>query len=283
MNNEQRRAFHDYYISEDLSKTEEIVKTFPPSIIKFFSDNDYNLNALREQKVWFSSPNNFNDPFDCVVNVDYEKIVYEEFKEKCYRFFTEEDAEKFLNLDEVKSTLSFLMPMKSNRYKNNIKNLIDSIFVSCFSEQINLTSLRMWGYYANSHKGFCLEYSLNDFYKASDFRELIPVFYSNEYSLYYKFKPGSEFRKCKLTLLFTKAYEWCYEKEWRLIMPDKEHAGEIGFLSPFIIPKRAFLGCKMDKRFREDLLSICKEKDITPYEVYMIPNSYKLECRKLDI
>lgn len=226
MDNKQRSDFYDFYISQDKSTIEQILNTFPASVIKFYSNNDYNLEALKEQKIWFSSPNYFNDPFDCAINADYDEVSYSIFKKKCSKILTNDAIEELLNMDEVKPALSFLMSKDIEKYKNNVKSLIDTVFVSCFSEPSNLTSLRMWGYYANSHKGFCLEYAMRDFYNISNIRELLPVFYSNNFSLHTKFKSKRDFRKCKLSLFFTKALEWDYEKEWRLLNVDKEYAGQ---------------------------------------------------------
>lgn len=283
MDNKQRCNFHDIYLSGDESKIKQILKTFPSSVIKFYSDKEYNLDILKEQKIWFSSPNYFNDPLDCVVNVDYDETAYEIFKKKSLKIFTEEAAEEFLNMNDVKSFLNFLIPIESNKYKKNMKALIDTAFVSCFSEPDNLTSLRMWGYYANSHKGFCSEYGMQDFYNPSNIRELLPIIYSNNYSFYSKYKSDYDLRKLKYTLFFTKSLEWNYEKEWRLLKLDKNYAGQPGFLSSFLTPKRIFLGCKMEKGFKENLLSICKQMKIDTYEVYIFPNSYNLRCRKIDL
>lgn len=283
MNNKQRNSFHNIYISGDNSELEQIIPKFPSSVIKFYSDNDYNLDSLKEQKIWFSSPSYFNDPFDCAINMDYDKVANEIYKKKCRKFFSNEVLDYFLKLDEIKDALSVLMSMESNKYKRNVQHLKDTIFISCFSEPTNIKSLRMWGYYANCHKGFCLEYNIKDFFYKSCIYELLPVLYNNAYSLYSKYTTKHDARKCKLSLFFTKAYEWNYEKEWRLLKVDNNHSGEAGFLSNFIIPKRVFLGCKIEKNFKEKLLSICKLMNVEIYELYMFPNSYKLKSRKINI
>jgi hypothetical protein len=45
------------------------------SLYKYRAINDYALEGLRNEKLWISRPNSFNDPFDCNTdNYDPEKI-----------------------------------------------------------------------------------------------------------------------------------------------------------------------------------------------------------------
>lgn len=113
--------------------------------------------------------------------------------------------------------------------------------------------------------------------------ETIPIYYTNKYSFIVPTKNNHTVRRFKLALIFTKAYEWQYEKEWRLFTFNNDKIGNPGFLAPFIVPKRVFLGCKIENRLKKDLLEICVQMKIAPYEMYMIPNTYKLKYRRIDI
>lgn len=288
MNNKQRKEFHEFYISDDISNVDQIVKLFPSSLIKFFNgsyinEHNFYLDALRSQKLWFSSPHYFNDPFDCAANVNFEDIIYQNLLKKFYRICEKNFAEELINYEGFTGYRDWKIKKDSQIYTYNIHKLIDTIFISCFSESSNLTSLRMWGYYANSHKGFCLEYDIRDLYKMHNDFEILPVYYHDDYSFVIPKKNKRELQRFKLALIFTKAYEWNYEKEWRLLTFNNDEMGNSGFLAPFIIPTKAYLGCKIENRLKEDLLEICVQMKITPYEVYMIPNTYKLECRKINI
>lgn len=288
MNNQLRKEFHDMYISEDMSKIDQIIQAMPTSVIKFYrgtyiNEKNYNLEALKAQKLWLSSPQYFNDPFDCVANIDYEEVIYQKKVDWFHKICEESFANELLNNESVKPYIEWTVKKEAEKYKDNLKRIRDSIFVSCFSEPINLTSLRMWGYYADSHRGYCMEYDIRDFYNISNFMEIVPVYYSDNYLFCEKVKTSCEVRAFKMTFAFTKAYEWNYEKEWRVFAVDVNEIGKAGFLAPFITPIRVYLGCKINERLKRDLLAICKKMKIDVYQVYMVSNSYKLECKKIEI
>lgn len=284
MDNEQRKNFHDMYILDDNSRLFQIVQTFPLSLIKFFNDSNYNLNALKQQKIWFSSPHYFNDPFDCAVNIDFVDAAYKDLIEMNNNLFNKESSDILFDINDpnIKSFLKIHAQKRGNTYLDNATNVTNSIFISCLTEINNLGSLIMWGHYANSHKGFCLEYDIRDFMMNYDDFQIIPVYYSNNYSFNWHTETECDMRKFKLALAFTKAYEWYYELEWRLMNTSIEQSGNNGFLLPFLKPKRVYLGCKMDKDFKKDLIFICIQKNIAIYEGFLIPNTYNIAFKKFE-
>lgn len=75
---------------------------------------------------------------------------------------------KYINDVQIKGAeLQEELSMKRNR-----------IFTACFSE--NRHSLLMWSHYANSHKGFCIEYHLCDILSMFGI-DICPVIYSNDF------------------------------------------------------------------------------------------------------
>lgn len=49
-------------------KKDEIELNRPNYLFKYFSNNDDSFNTIKEGYLYFSSPRNFNDPFDCLTN-----------------------------------------------------------------------------------------------------------------------------------------------------------------------------------------------------------------------
>lgn len=83
MNQENREKLHKALIENDLNLFKKLMKEEIEEdnkefhLIKFMSaeykdngDNDY-LSTLENDELWVSSPLNFNDPFDCVLNINY--------------------------------------------------------------------------------------------------------------------------------------------------------------------------------------------------------------------
>lgn len=296
MDDKSRNEFHRAYINNDLKGVDKILSNLPQSVIKFFNgsysgDSNRYLDLLTNKQLWVTAPQYFNDPFDCAINIDFGSSSYQVFLDKLYGFFNKESGDKFLEKlkrDEAgyKAFLEFI----SYDYKKRAQEFVDRIFVSCFSEVSNLKSLRMWGHYANSHRGFCLEYSTYEIYKyessepfKNNFIEFLPVCYSDKYILHDKGEKSSYgAREFISTYAYVKAREWEYEKEWRLAIFSDKNKGQKGFIIPFLTPVRVYLGCKIEDKLKADLLQKCKLMGITAYQAYMEPNSYNLVYKKID-
>lgn len=41
----------------------------PPKLYKYYSINDYLYEVIKSSSCWFSRPSDFNDPFDCNLDV----------------------------------------------------------------------------------------------------------------------------------------------------------------------------------------------------------------------
>lgn len=54
-------------------------KNIPKTFFRYrsFDSEGKNLNALRNNKMYFNTPSNFNDPHDCLIYIDYEKVKEE--------------------------------------------------------------------------------------------------------------------------------------------------------------------------------------------------------------
>ena len=71
----------------------------------------------------------------------------------------------------------------------------------------------MWSHYANDHKGICLEFANNN----PLIRHARPVHYKKIYPEWtpQSYGPGNDANALELVL--TKAMDWWYEREWRII------------------------------------------------------------------
>jgi hypothetical protein len=136
------------------------------------------IDTLIENKLAFSSPNIFNDPFDSAFWVR-NKGTKEDWEEHLF----------WLNLDE--ETVRYVLTKELNKiegnkyvYSKNIHstskdyNKIVGRFIHILSlSQIN-DNILMWSHYASNHKGICLCFKaeLKDeklgFYLNSEFLQL---------------------------------------------------------------------------------------------------------------
>ena len=141
--------------------------------------------------------------------------------------------------------------------------------ICCLSEVRD--SVLMWSHYADKHRGFCLEFSIADFYVELPGNKVIPspVHYTEQYPIAQIIEEVA----VRETML-TKAKPWEYEKEWRIITPERTG------LHPF--PSRCLtgiiFGCRMLEKHKDMIREWCKNRRpaITYYEAQESEDSYSL-------
>lgn len=186
----------------------------PPRLYKYAAFTAQNLENLKDQGIYFNSPRNFNDPYDCSVipsirtptDADVESIrgryladpaIRSPVREQLQRATTERLRQMFMtSAKEVASA--------------NVKAFSETRGVSCFSESCD--DLLMWAHYGGNYRGFCLEFDTSYFPKAKK------VLYSAEMP---SFDPVPVLRheledSDFMSMFSSKSPSWAYEKEWRV-------------------------------------------------------------------
>ena len=197
----------------------------------------YDVENLYQNVVWASPASSFNDPYDSRFLLSIEIDCKSELQK-----------EHIIGFNEF------------------IQNLTEHTYVSCFSE--NETSLCMWSYYANNHRGFCVEYR-------TDYLEeyVYPVNYSNECDQEAKIGNIAEIEKRMLT----KATDWKHEREWRMLTAgDEDKNTENGRRFKSCRPSKIFLGCKSEAYLIDALTVYCNKEKVDLYHMTMDIKSYKL-------
>lgn len=155
---------------------------------------------------------------------------------------------------------------------DELQNKIQQLFrISCFTT--TPFSQLMWGgSYAACHCGFCIEYeatpnneSLRDVYN-----NLFPVVYSRRRAdisdSLIRWQDTDITEETLWSIYFhgtlRKSFDWAYQNEWRLLMPDGM-TGE-SYTVPFFPISKVYLGNRMKKEKREEIIEICHAKHI-PY------------------
>jgi Protein of unknown function (DUF2971) len=158
---------------------------------------DRDVNTLIENQFYAPNFDSLNDPFDS----NFRESITETIR-----------SLSKTNSSEIKSTLDEVLNYKTRAG-------IYSLSKSCKSEQ-------MWAYYANSNKGYCIEYDLEKLEDKSqnrDFIKIIEVEYSDEtptLSL-----DDLDFESIVTKMFGTKKEKWIQEQEIRLIFDNysKKH------------------------------------------------------------
>jgi hypothetical protein len=192
---------------------------YPNVIYKFAKINEFLFQLLTNNELWFSNPQDFNDPYDC--NLGFTTRTYTE--EEIRKFWNEVDGDvsKETREQRIRQWLSDQSLIEKFFFKPT-RDLIQKKALTCFTTRND--SILMWSHYADSHRGICIGYSSE---------LMVKTFYQHEWVTYAKEIPPvnimipSEFAS---TIMCIKSDCWEYEDEIRFFQKGK------GF---YIFPKAA--------------------------------------------
>lgn len=156
---------------------------------------DHDFKSLEESYLWASSFTELNDPM-----------------------------EAFLRFDSQRDALLFNGRPDAIRHREALQKIISDILptlsVVCFSTNYNLRM--MWGYYANSFRGACLEYDTSELMQRSsigvnklDIVEYCEAPYAD--FAFSNFREPNEWHQNYSSRLYLKHNDWLHEQEWRLV------------------------------------------------------------------
>jgi len=188
------------------------------SLFKYISFNaqneKYTKKLLLDNKIYLSSPKDFNDPFDCTAEFSFGDNEYEKYQ---YYYNTLKKTRKDLTEGNIKRRINHLKDsgwinskQTESRTESIIKNAINDIGVLCLTKKPD--NLLMWAHYSQRHTGICLQFNHKEGSVIYD--NTSKVIYSTEYpKLNFAVDPEDTWKK----ILFTKSIQWEYEAEWRFI------------------------------------------------------------------
>ncbi|NOQ26876.1 MAG: DUF2971 domain-containing protein [Bacteroidales bacterium] len=180
-------------------------------IIYKYVNNADGLRILSENTLKFSSPHDFNDPFDC-----YEELIKFDLTKECVEYFVESgsliltEEDKKLTSVELLEKLEKVYDFENSVLKDIFFNLKSELWISCFSKKYN--EILMWSHYADKHKGFCIGFNLDGLAETFDFI-LSEVNYPEKFT---KVDYCANPKKALEHFVSTKAKNWIYEEEIRL-------------------------------------------------------------------
>jgi hypothetical protein len=274
-------------------------------IFKYMSE-DRIENILIDNKIRFTQPIYFNDPFEAKLiitgisskeNIEkhIESIFFEIIKEEYYSnplIQSNLDFNSFLGIAKINKEETKKMMLKLTD-DNNLHNQITRKFENTMNDGIGILSLTsrkknllMWAHYGNEHKGFVVEFqkehSFFDKYESKDYiyNGIQKVIYSEKrpYKLLEDFNNEEVF--------LTKSKEWEYEDEYRIIKRLQDADEVKGNISLFKFPKEMiqaiYCGCNMDILKKERIIEIIKNDNelnhIKVFEMKLSDKYYELEC-----
>ncbi len=247
----------------------------PSKIFKYEGINDHSLLNLKRSGVYFASPSEFNDPYDC--NCGF-KLEIEPSKLEDLRsgsFASQKGLPKEI-LNELRhASPDFFINAAKQALEIANDDFLKNGGIACFS-RVN-HNLLMWSHYASSFKGFCLEFDTN----YEPFTKLYPVIYSGtlptlDVSKILVGQNGIETEAGEhLKLFLTKSKDWHYEKEWRSIHKTK---GTL-FTYPQEALKSIYFGPLIDPAYREIICLVIQgqNRNVKFFKGDISKTSFKVE------
>ena len=223
-------------------------------LYKYRAEIYRDLLTLVNNQIYAPTAQNLNDPAETIVN---DSKMYEVF-----------------NLIE-KSGLSI------NIAKDNYAKIIAQVRtkLGIFSLSKTVFNELLWAYYANGHKGFCIEYDFEQLKKSISKGHLHSIFnvqYKNDIpefsinSITDNLVDDTQFLKC---LIATKSMAWEREEEIRITLYS---SGLLG-ISPESVTG-IYFGFRMPESDKELIKASLASRDIKYYQMELKPNSYLLEA-----
>lgn len=180
---------------------------FSDRLYKYHSITKNTLEIFIKNKIYFSKPNQFNDPFDTQLSaIEFANEIKE------------------LGLPENISMIT--------QHEQPLYDRISHYGIYCLSEEYD--NMLMWSHYADAHRGICLGFKkeFDNFLTTDCMTWLVKVNYSQHHPfedirndiILGKFNPIDNFEKfCNIhsalekALIEVKHENWRYEKEQRVV------------------------------------------------------------------
>lgn len=272
------------------SITADLLDSLPPS--RLYKYCPARLSFFDEPILRFTPPMELNDVFDSIpactslfadkqswsdIEPEIDLLADTEMERILIRFL-------FENRDEpaYKELLELTVNHRSRQVRNNVHGLFTKcqLGILCLSE-IG-ASMRMWGNYAESHRGYVVELEPRaSFFSNPKAIRLQKVAYEKERLDI----PISELRQKKYEILTTKSAEWAYEIEYRYIhtdtaeLPTRSIKGaEITGLAPLDLEaiKGIILGVNASGELKVKAAKFCVEHSIPLKQAKPDPTTYTL-------
>lgn len=265
-------------------KEEEFYEVHPyvdnkKSLFRFMSFNiestEYIEHLFLKRRLYHALAEELNDPFEGKPHFTMgnpansaQKIRKHLIKSLIKSGQKRKDAEKVVSA-------SMKIP---NFVEESMNKLLEEAFmklrVCCYTTSNK--NLLFWSHYADSHKGFCIEFRT----------DLAPISFAQkvEYTKTYPqvVYPIDNIGGRRMALV--KSPDWSYEDEFRSLFIANSctkmgipHDGKSYIIPPSSI-KNVYLGCQMSQESQDSLLSIIAKSDFTPklWKASMAKDAFEL-------
>lgn len=256
-------------------------------IYRYRTFNKYSIGELVNSEFYVKLPNEVNDPFDSKCIFD-ERGTADDFRKHrmgCLKKQSPDLSEEQMQRKVDAFIESNLWKNREitrnlfNHFRKDTTRMFGDIGMVCFSKKKK--NILMWSHYADEHKGFCVEFD-RALLESGCQAPLKDMTYDRK-NLSYLMKEDGVHPAEKL--LLTKAKDWLYEKEVRMLILLNSGNNVFGLRNERFMkfPEEALtgiiFGCMMPNNDKLTIKEIFSSKPHKPifYNAVNCENNYKLE------
>lgn len=289
--------------------SEAAFQMMPKSLFRYRAFNDRTLEAFEKDIIYAVTADKYNDPYDTLVKSDIDGIKaylrkafsvetlanlkaylaqgnampeaivqsnpnaqWDQIREKVLEVEDFSDLEEKIEetLKQASLSIDILLPIIAESAKRFST-------YACFCESVD--NMLMWSHYADSHRGFALEYDFRQTFSSPIVNTvLLPVVYSEDrldasafmiwaYLWVIGIRVSSPDTMAHIKVALNKSISWAYEKEWRMINVLPRNPFD---QAPTVIeyqPVAVYYGSKMPLDFKRRLHEIAIRKGLREYSM----------------
>ena len=293
----------------------------PQSLFRYRPCSERSIEAFEKDIIYAVTAEKYNDPYDTLVKCDKEgiqnylrqalsvatltslkdylaqgnampasivrsnpNVPWGQIKEMILKI---EDWSSFEGkiediLHQVSTNIDFLLPIIAESAR------CFSTY-ACFCESVD--NMLMWSHYADSHRGYALEYDFRQtFISPIDNTVILPVVYSEErldasafmmwaYLSFHGIQVGNPDIVAHIKVALHKSMSWAYEKEWRMINALPRNPFDKTPTAIKYNPVAIYYGSKMPLDVKMRLHKIASHKALREYSMAVDYYSPKYEIK----
>ena len=301
--------------------SEAVFQMMPRSLFRYRACNDRSIDAFEKDIIYAVTADKYNDPYDTLVKCDTDGIkaflrqvlsVETLANLKAYiaqgNSMPEEIVHSNPNVlwDQIRSKLLEIKDVSSleEKIEETLQQVSTSIDIflpiiaesarrfstyACFCESVD--NMLMWSHYADSHRGFALEYDFRQTFSSPiENTVLLPVVYSEDrldvsafmmwaYLWFNGTHVSNPDTMAHIKITLNKSITWAYEKEWRMINALPRNPFDQTAFAIEYKPVAIYYGSKMPLDVKMRLHEIANRKGLREYSMAVDYYSPKYEMK----
>ncbi|WP_311238478.1 MULTISPECIES: DUF2971 domain-containing protein [unclassified Xanthomonas] len=258
----------------------------PERLFKYRAFDSFSLKLICESESWYSRTAAFNDPVEELTETinDIDRLTIEALHQ---RLFPEDSVQRLRrnqwtydeDYNDVQASVEEYVGAAKREIDGRVREILGSRGMLTLSSRWD--SPLMWSHYADSHRGFCIEYDATN----HRCQHLAPVDYASDRGVKLSDIAGWKLQNDERALravvesaYFRKSPDWAYEEEWR----DVSRGFGAG-CAPFDICGITF-GMRCPRHVMTALMLVFSGHKVKPnfYEASFKPGSFEMSRNLVD-